>query len=158
MKKFFEEFKAFALKGNIIDLAVAVVVGGAFNTIVKSLVNDIIMPLVGVLTGGVNFNELKITLVHAIGKKPAVTLNIGTFIQNVVNFLIIALSIFVVIKLFSKLQKKKEEEVVEEELEANTVLLTEIRDLLKGNATDEKKEEIASTTLESKEESSIKDK
>ncbi|MGL5646329.1 MAG: large-conductance mechanosensitive channel protein MscL [Clostridium sp.] len=159
MKKFFEEFKAFALKGNIIDLAVAVVVGGAFNSIVKSLVNDIIMPLVGVLTGGVNFNELKITLVHATLKKPAVTLNIGTFIQNVVNFLIIALSIFVVIKLFSKLQKKKDDEVVEEELEANTVLLTEIRDLLKGNVKEEN--EIASTvaaTTTEKEEITIKDK
>ncbi|MGL4874824.1 MAG: large-conductance mechanosensitive channel protein MscL [Clostridium sp.] len=151
MKKFFDEFKAFALKGNIVDLAIAVVIGGAFNTIVKSLVHDIIMPLVGVLTGGVNFNELKITLVHAIGKKPAITLNVGTFIQNVVNFIIIALSIFVVIKLFSKLQRNKEEEVIEEEIEANTVLLTEIRDLLKGNTTDEKKEDITSTT-------SIKDK
>lgn len=133
MKKFIEEFKAFALKGNIIDLAVAVVVGGAFNTIVKSLVNDIIMPIIGVLTGGINFTQFHIVLVNAVGKKPAVTLNIGMFIQNVINFLIIALSIFVVIKLFSKLQRKKEkeEEEVEEKIEENTELLREIRDLLK---------------------------
>lgn len=133
MKKFVEEFKAFALKGNIIDLAVAVVVGGAFNTIVKSLVNDIIMPIIGVLTGGINFSQFHIVLVHAVGKKPAVTLNIGMFIQNVINFLIIALSIFVVIKLFSKLQRKKEkeEEEVEEKIEENTEILREIRDLLK---------------------------
>ena len=133
MKKFIEDFKAFALKGNIIDLAVAVVVGGAFNTIVKSLVNDIIMPIIGVLTGGINFTQFHIVLVNAVGKKPAVTLNIGMFIQNVINFLIIALSIFVVIKLFSKLQRKKEkeEEEVEEKIEENTELLREIRDLLK---------------------------
>ncbi|WP_366516761.1 large-conductance mechanosensitive channel protein MscL [uncultured Clostridium sp.] len=142
MKKFIEEFKAFALKGNIIDLAVAVVIGGAFNTIVKSLVSDIIMPLFGVITGGVNFNSLKIVLVHAAGKKPAVTLNIGMFIQNVVNFLIIALSIFVVIKLFTKLQRNKadEEEVVEEKIEENTALLREIRDLLSGKKPSEEDE------------------
>lgn len=147
MKKFIEEFKAFALKGNIIDLAVAVVVGGAFNTIVQSLVKDIIMPIFGVVTGGVNFNSLKIILVHAEGKKPAVTLNIGMFIQNVVNFLIIALSIFVVIKLFTKLQRKKadEDEVVEEKIEENTELLREIRDLLSGKKPSEVSTEESST-------------
>lgn len=132
MKKFIQEFKDFAMKGNVIDLAIGVVVGGAFSTIVKSLVNDMIMPIVGVLTGGVNFNYLKIVLKEAHGKHPAITLNIGNFIQNVINFLIIAITIFVCIKLVSKLHKKQEETVVEEKLDEDIVLLQEIRDLLKG--------------------------
>ena len=136
MKKFLGEFKAFALKGNIMDLAIGVVIGGAFNKIVTSLVNDIIMPLVGVLTGGVNFKEYKIVLAEAVGDKVAVTLNLGMFIQNVVDFLIVALSIFIAIRLMSKLEKTKTTEAVVEEKKVpeDVILLKEIRDLLKKNS------------------------
>ncbi|MGL5352868.1 MAG: large-conductance mechanosensitive channel protein MscL [Clostridium sp.] len=133
MKKFISEFKAFALKGNIIDLAIGVVIGGAFNKIVSSLVADIIMPVVGVLTGGIDFKNYKIVLVEAVADKAAVTLNLGMFIQNIVDFLIVAFSIFIAIKLLSKLDKKKNSEVVVEEKKEpeDVVLLKEIRDLLK---------------------------
>ncbi|MEG2288405.1 MAG: large-conductance mechanosensitive channel protein MscL [Clostridium sp.] len=136
MKKFLSEFKDFALKGNVFNLAVGVVIGGAFNKIVSSLVTDIIMPIIGFFTGGINFAEFKIELVEPIGAKAAVTLNIGLFFQNVVDFLIIALSIFITVKIISKLEQrmklqKKEQE--EQQQPANTVLLTEIRDLLKEN-------------------------
>lgn len=134
MKKFIEDFKAFALKGNVLDLAVGVVIGGAFNKIVSSLVNDIIMPVVGLLTGGVNFKEFTVVLVEATESSAAVTLNLGMFIQNIVDFLIISLSIFVFIKVITRFEKKRKEEVrevVEEKTPADIELLTEIRDLLK---------------------------
>ena len=130
MKKFFEEFKTFISKGNVIDLAVAVVIGNAFNAIVSSLVNDIIMPLVGLLIGGINFSDIKVTLGDA-------NIMFGLFIQNVVNFLIVAFTIFVVVKAFNKLQEKaKRKEAKEEKKEEvkkadDIVLLEEIRDLLK---------------------------
>ena len=132
-KKFFQEFKEFAMKGNIIDLAVGVVIGGAFNKIVSSLVKDVIMPLVGLLTGGVNFEYLTLVLKAEEGGKPAVTLNYGVFIQKVVDFLIIALSIFIMIKIINRLNRKKEEEKVVEEKKPSKeeTLLTEIRDILK---------------------------
>lgn len=133
MKKFIDDFKAFALKGNVVDLAIGVVIGGAFSTIVKSLVNDIIMPIVGIITGGVNFQYLKITLKEATGKHPAITLNIGNFIQNVINFLIIAITIFVCIKLASKLYTKKDAPPAK--TPEDVVLLQEIRDLLKSQNT-----------------------
>ncbi len=144
MKKFISEFKSFALKGNIFDLAIGVVIGGAFNKIVSSLVTDIIMPIVGFLTGGINFTEYKITLVEAIGDKAAVTLNIGLFIQNVVDFLIIALSIFVTIKVIAKLEKrvKKEQKAEEKKTPEEVILLKEIRDLLKENNQGLTKEEM----------------
>jgi large conductance mechanosensitive channel len=136
-KKFINEFKDFAMKGNVLDLAVGVVIGGAFNKIVSSLVNDIIMPLIGVLTGGVNFKELEYILKAAEGEKAAVSLHYGMFIQNIVDFIIIALSIFVFIKVVSKLNRKKEEEVEakkeeEKKLTMDQELLVEIRDLLKS--------------------------
>lgn len=134
MKKFIEDFKAFALKGNVLDLAVGVVIGGAFNKIVSSLVNDIIMPVVGLLTGGVNFKEFTVVLVEATESSAAVTLNLGMFIQNIVDFLIISLSIFVFIKVITRFEKKRKDEVrevVEEKTPADIELLTEIRDLLK---------------------------
>lgn len=106
MKKFFNEFKSFALKGNIFNLAIGVVIGGAFNKIVSSLVTDIIMPIIGFLTGGINFAEYKITLVEATKNTSALTLNIGLFIQNVADFLIISLSIFLAIKLVTKIENK----------------------------------------------------
>lgn len=120
------EFKKFALKGNVVDLAVGVVIGGAFGKIVTSLVNDIIMPLLGILLGGVDFTGLSIT----IGKA---TLKYGAFIQTIFDFLIIAFSIFIFIKLFNKIAFKKEEEK-KKEAPAPTKeeeLLSEIRDLLK---------------------------
>lgn len=133
---FLSEFKAFAMKGNVIDLAVGVIIGGAFNNIVSSLVNDIIMPLIGSLIGGTDFKNLKIVL-NSVGPEPA-TLAYGQFIQNVVDFIIIAFSIFIMIKVIGKLNRKKEaekenvvEEVKEPELTREEILLTEIRDLLK---------------------------
>ena len=94
MGNFVQEFKEFALKGNVVDMAVGVIIGGAFGKIVSSLVNDIIMPPIGVLTGGVDFKDLKTVLVEATEEAEAVTLNWGMFVQNVIDFLIIAISIF----------------------------------------------------------------
>ncbi|PEY42430.1 large conductance mechanosensitive channel protein MscL [Bacillus cereus] len=121
-----KEFKAFALKGNVLDLAVGVVIGGAFGKIVSSLVNDVIMPLIGILLGGIDFSGLS----YPVGKA---TLKYGAFIQTIFDFLIIAFSIFLFIKLFNKLTFKKEEEKVEEipEPTQEEILLGEIRDLLK---------------------------
>ena len=137
--KFWSDFKDFAMKGNVIDMAVGVVVGGAFGKIVTSLVNDLIMPAVGSLLGGFDFTNLKAVLSKAVVEgetvvKPAVTLNYGNFIQETVNFLIIAFSIFLVIKGIMKLSKKKEEEPAPAEPAPkpdDVVLLEEIRDLLK---------------------------
>lgn len=139
MKKFFNDFKNFALKGNILNLAIGVVIGGAFNKIVSSLVNDIIMPIIGFLTGGINFSEYKITLVEATKNTSALTLNIGVFFQNVVDFLIISLSIFIAVKLITKLENKINILKAAEKTEVKPVpedikLLTEIRDLLKESA------------------------
>lgn len=137
-KKFLQEFKEFAIKGNVLDLAIGVVMGGAFNKIVSSLVENIIMPLVGLVIGGVDFEDLKYVLGYGADGKELV-LNYGLFIQNVVDFIIIAFSIFIFIKVVAKLnRKKKEEEVKEEaaaevELTAEQVLLTEIRDILKDS-------------------------
>ncbi|WP_107831189.1 large-conductance mechanosensitive channel protein MscL [Campylobacter concisus] len=132
---FISEFKEFAMRGNVIDMAVGVVIGGAFGKIVSSLVGDIIMPVVGVITGGVNFTDLKLTLKEAAEGAPAVTINYGSFIQTMVDFLIIAFCIFCVIKALNTLKNKlpKEEEAapVEPETPADIALLTEIRDLLK---------------------------
>lgn len=135
--KFWSEFKDFAMKGNVVDMAVGVVIGAAFGKIVTSLVNDLIMPLVGILIGGFDFQSLKIVLQKAVMDgdtvvKPAVTLNYGNFIQETVNFLIIALSIFLVIKGISKLRKKKEEAPAAPAPKPDdVVLLEEIRDILK---------------------------
>jgi len=102
------EFREFAVKGNAIDLAVGIIIGGAFGKIVSSLVNDIIMPPIGVLMGGVNFTDLAITLKSAVGEAPAVTLNYGTFIQSVVDFLIVAWAVFLMIKGMNSLRRKQE--------------------------------------------------
>ena len=132
---FISEFKEFAMRGNAIDMAVGVVIGGAFGKIVSSLVGDIIMPVVGAITGGVNFTDLKLTLKEAAEGAPAVTINYGSFIQTMVDFLIIAFCIFCVIKALNTLKNKlpKEEEAApaEPETPADIALLTEIRDLLK---------------------------
>lgn len=123
-----KDFKEFALKGNVIDLAVAVVIGGAFGKIVASLVADIIMPIIAFMTSGVDFKELKAT----VGD---VTLTYGLFIQSIVDFVIIAFSIFIVIRLLNKSRKKQEEAPAPAEPPKPTEqeLLTEIRDLLKSN-------------------------
>lgn len=136
-KKFLTEFKEFALKGNVLDLAIGVIIGGAFNKIVSSLVNDIIMPPIGAITGGVDFKDLVYVLKPGTTTTEAVTLNYGAFIQNVVDFLIIALSIFVFVKIITILNRKKEEEAIEEvenkepELTVEQQLLMEIRDAVK---------------------------
>lgn len=127
-----KEFKEFAMKGNVLDLAIGVIIGGAFGKIVTSLVQDIIMPLMGVITGGVNFTNLSLVLKGVHGKTPALTLNYGSFIQNIIDFLIISFSIFMFIKLINNLKKEKKiEEVEEEKVSEEVMLLQEIRDLLK---------------------------
>ena len=132
---FIQDFKAFALKGNVMDMAVGVIIGGAFGKIVTSLVNDILMPLIGMATGGIDFTELKYVIKEAEGEAEAVVLPYGQFIQNVVDFLIIAFCIFLMVKRIAALNRKKEEEAAAPapapEPSAEEKLLTEIRDLLK---------------------------
>lgn len=122
----FQEFKKFALKGNVVDLAVGVIIGGAFGKIVTSLVNDMIMPLIGLLMGGIDFSKLSINVAKAEVKY-------GAFIQTVVDFLIVALTIFLVIRFFNRF-KKKEEEKPSVTVDSKEELLKEIRDLLKQGA------------------------
>lgn len=126
MKVMFEEFKKFVSRGNVIDLAVGVVVGGAFSKIVSSLVDNIIMPLVGIVIGGIDFTKLSLTIFD-------VKIQFGLFLQNIVDFLIIAFCIFMVIKLINKFTKKEEkkEEVKVPVKSDEVLLLEEIRDLLK---------------------------
>lgn len=133
------EFKTFIAKGNALDLAVGVIIGAAFGKIITSLVNDVLMPPIGVAMGGVNFTNLKFILknaaVDASGKAiEAVTINYGSFIQSVIDFLIIAFCIFLMVKTINKLKESREKEKVAPEPvdpPADIVLLTEIRDLLK---------------------------
>ncbi|EJP6473212.1 large-conductance mechanosensitive channel protein MscL [Clostridium botulinum] len=126
-----EEFKDFAVKGNAMELAVGVVIGGAFGKIVTSLVEDIIMPLVGLLIGGIDFTNLKFTM--NFSEKTAVSIKYGNFIQSAVNFLIISFSIFLFIKLINKFKKKEDVAKEEPKISNEEVLLAEIRDLLKEN-------------------------
>ncbi|MCY7007376.1 large-conductance mechanosensitive channel protein MscL [Fusobacterium simiae] len=129
--KLFDEFKAFVMRGNVVDMAVGVIIGGAFGKIVTSLVNDIFMPIIGMIIGNIDFSSLEIKLGEPVEGAEQAAIKYGMFIQEIVNFLIIALCIFMVIKLMNKMQKKKEEipapapEPTKEE-----VLLTEIRDAL----------------------------
>lgn len=148
MANFIQEFKDFALKGNVMDMAVGVIIGSAFGQIVTSFVSDVLMPPIGTLLGGADFTDMKLTLKEAVPAQidnagneiaaatEAVTLNYGAFLQNVVDFLIIAICIFVMIKGINKLaslKKKKEEEkpAAPPAPSKEEVLLTEIRDLLK---------------------------
>ncbi len=130
-----QEFKEFAVKGNVVDLAVAVIVGGAFGKITTSLVNDVIMPPIGLLLGGVNFSELAITLKDATEEAAAVSINYGLFLQTVIDFVIIAFVIFMVIKGINATKRKKEEApaapAAPPEPSNEEKLLAEIRDLLK---------------------------
>ena len=148
MKKFFEEFKKFAMRGNVIDLAVGVVIGGAFGKISTSIVNDIIMPVVSMLTGGINFQSWKIVLKQAVmemnaegalvEKVPEVAIKFGSTIAVIVDFIIVAFAVFCMIKFLNNLHRKKEEPAPEPEAEpappapTTEELLAEIRDLLKN--------------------------
>ncbi|MGD9874057.1 MAG: large-conductance mechanosensitive channel protein MscL [Kiritimatiellia bacterium] len=129
---FAKEFKAFAMRGNVIDMAVGIVIGGAFGKIVSSFVADVIMPAVGMLTGGVDFSKLKITLKAASEGVEAVTINYGMFINTVIDFIIIAFAIFLVVKAMNRAKKKEAAAPAAPVAPpAQEVLLTEIRDLLK---------------------------
>lgn len=123
-----QEFKKFAINGNVVDMAVGVIIGTAFGKIVSSLVADIIMPPIGVLLGGINFSNLAITLKQASDSKSAIVLNYGIFINTVVDFVIIAFSIFIIVKQINKFKKKEEEKPVQTKEEI--LLLREIRDSL----------------------------
>ncbi|HEX8777820.1 MAG TPA: large-conductance mechanosensitive channel protein MscL [Rhodanobacter sp.] len=130
-----QEFKAFAMRGNVMDMAVGIVIGGAFGKIVSSLVSDVIMPPIGAITGGIDFSAMKWVLKPADDSNPKhkiaeVAINYGSFINTIITFIIIAFAIFMVIKLMNRLQKKQEEAPAAPP--ADVVLLTEIRDLLKN--------------------------
>ncbi len=121
--KTLKEFKTFISKGNVVDLAVGVIIGSAFGKIVSSLVNDILMPIIGIIIGGINFSNLTIQIKDA-------TIKYGIFIQNIIDFLIVAFCIFIFIKLINKVSKK-EEEKKEKVVSEETEILKEIRDILK---------------------------
>ena len=130
MKQFFEEFKKFIARGNVMDMAVGVIIGGAFSSITTSLINDVIMPLLGIFTGSISFSTLTLTINEAV-------IAYGNFIQAVLNFLVMAFVVFCMIKTLNRFHRKKEETPAEEpappEPSAEEKLLTEIRDLLKEN-------------------------
>jgi large conductance mechanosensitive channel len=128
-----KEFKEFAVKGNVVDMAVGIIIGAAFGKIVTSFVGDVIMPHIGVMLGGVDFTGLAITLKEAAGDAPAVVLGYGKFIQTVVDFTIVAFAIFIAVKAINALKRKEEEAPkAPPEPSAQEVLLGEIRDLLKA--------------------------
>lgn len=135
-----KEFKDFAMRGNVMDMAIGIILGGAFGKIVSSLVSDVIMPPIGLVLGGVDFSSLSMTIKEAVPAKegaeaiPAVTLNYGVFINTVIDFLIVAFAIFMAIKVMNKAMRKKEEEPKPAEPPKQEVLLGEIRDLLKNKA------------------------
>ena len=124
-----QEFKTFAVKGNMIDMAVGIIIGAAFGKIISSLVGDVIMPPIGILLGGVDFSNLTVVLKEAVDKAPAVTLKYGKFIQTVIDFLIISFCIFIMVKGINTLKREEKEHPAAPPKEE--VLLTEIRDLLK---------------------------
>lgn len=139
MKKssaFIGEFKTFIARGNVMDMAVGVIIGGAFGKISTSLVNDIIMPVISMLTGGISFDDWKIVLREAVGETAAVSINYGTFLATVLDFLIIAFAVFCMIKAINAFHRKKEEAPAEPPAppapSKEEVLLAEIRDLLKN--------------------------
>ena len=127
------EFKKFIMRGNVIDLAVGVIIGGAFATITNSLVNDVLMPFVGLFIGGIDFSTWSFTIPALFGGAEPAVINIGLFIQAVVNFLILALVIFIIIKAINRLHKKEEAAPPPPAPSAEEQLLSEIRDLLKEN-------------------------
>ena len=125
-----QEFKDFAVKGNAVDMAVGFITGAAFGKIVSSIVDDVVMPPIGVLLGGVDFSDLKLVLKGAVGDVPAVTLNWGKFIQTCLDFVIVAFAVFMLVKAINAL-KRKQEAAPPPPAPADVALLTEIRDLLK---------------------------
>jgi large conductance mechanosensitive channel len=128
----FKEFKAFAMRGNVVDMAVGIVIGAAFGRIVSSLVNDIIMPPIGLLLGGIDFNGFMITIKAAAGDVPAVAIRYGTFVNGLVDFIIVAFVLFMIIKLMNTVRTKKEAAPASPPKPSNEeMLLAEIRDLLK---------------------------
>jgi large conductance mechanosensitive channel len=133
-----KEFKEFAMRGNVVDLAVGVVIGAAFGKIVSSMVNDIIMPPIGLITGGVDFSDKKVVIkpaiTDALGKitAPEVAIKYGSFINNIIDFVIVAFAIFIVIKLMNTMMRKKAEAPVDPAPTREEVLLTEIRDTLRA--------------------------
>ena len=140
MKNFINEFKAFISRGNVVDMAVGVIVGSAFTAIVNSLVKDVVTPCIGVITGGTDFTQMKYVITPAVGETPEVAILYGNFIQAIINFHIIAFVVFCMVKMINTMrakmeeQKKKEEEAKPAEppkLSEEVLLLTEIRDLLK---------------------------
>ena len=133
MKNVIKEFKEFISRGSVVDLAVGIIVGGAFTAIVTSFVNDIIMPVLGLILGKINFTELKLVLVQATDTISEVSVNYGNFIQNIINFLLTELAIFIMIKFINSFKhKEKKKEEMKQPVKSNEVLLLEeIRDLLK---------------------------
>lgn len=133
-----KEFKDFAVKGNVVDMAVGIIIGAAFGKIISALVSGVIMPPIGVLVGGVNFSDLSIIIQEAVGEAPAVVITYGAFIQTVIDFVIIAFAIFMVIKGINKSKKKEEEAPAAPAAppapSVEETLLTEIRDLLKSQS------------------------
>ena len=127
-----KEFKEFALKGNVVDMAVGIIIGGAFGTIVSSLVKDVIMPPIGLMLGGVDFSNIKLPLRAAADGREAVTMNIGIFLNNVISFLIVAIAVFMLVKAVNELRKRFEKESPKEPAAppASEVYLREIRDAL----------------------------
>lgn len=135
MKKFISEFKEFISKGNVLDMAVGVIIGGAFSKIVSSLVNDVMMPLIGIIIGGHDFTNLSIKVGNA-------KIMYGSFLQNIVDFLIVAFCLFTVIKIINRFKKKQEKNENKEKIKTpseEVILLSEIRDLLKTDKTTKKK-------------------
>ena len=132
MATFLEEFKSFAVKGNLVDMAVGVVIGNAFSKIVSSFVSDIIMPPIGILVGGVDFSSLSVVLREATDTTEAVTLNYGLFVNSIVDFLIISLSIFIAVRYVLRRQKKEATTKTTQKPSEDTQLLREIRDTLQA--------------------------
>lgn len=129
--KLIDDFKAFALKGNVLDLAIGIIIGAAFGKTISSLVSDIIMPPLGLLIGGINFVEFKFVIKHATLKSEAIAINYGNFLQNTFDFLVVSFAIFLVIKAMNSSKKKEEVSLVNSNPTKEEILLTEIRDLLK---------------------------
>lgn len=127
------EFKEFAIKGNVVDMAVGIIVGAAFGKIISSFVKDIIMPPIGVMMGGVDFTDLAVTIQKAAGDVPAVAIKYGMFVQTIVDFIIVAMAIFIAVKVMNGMKKEEDEAPKEDPVPTNEeVLLTEIRDILKS--------------------------
>ena len=124
-----KEFQEFAVKGNVLDMAVGIIIGGAFGTIVKSLVDDVVMPPIGMLLGGVDFSNLSLPLKAAVGDTPGVAIKYGVFINNVISFIVVAWAVFMLVKAMNSF-KKKQEAAPPPAPPAQEVLLKEIRDLL----------------------------